>query len=226
MEYTDTESDSESDLPPPPRLLSAFTDRAHADAFVREGVIRLGELRTYKKIEDDQRRDASEGDGFLLIPGDIPIVTLDRSTLEVTDRGTEPGQFHFSSTFVNPTYILSFALPSIDVGRLRARFGAYVVAVDEPVEFLERLHAAANRHPALSPKVGLDHLAVSYDKGGVGSMADARARRPRLSYAQKPPAFAGEQEYRVVIIGHGSLESAPREVFLRLGHIGEICRIA
>ena len=203
----------------PTRLFRAWDDPGFAQAFLRGGHLRLRPIQYYKGLEESKRRDATEGQGHLLVPGDVPVVTLDRMTGEKVSSGSQPGHFNWRMGFVNPTYILCLSDPAVDLAELTG-FGRHVIEVFSPKALVESLHKAV-----LAMDLGdrivayVDCFAVRYDKGLVGHEPTESTWRVRIAYGQKPPIFAGEKEYRCAVVLSGSAAGAPDYLDVSLGDV-------
>ena len=49
----------------PGYVLKAYTEEAHARAFLEAGTFRIGALKAYKTIEDSKRQDTTEGEAHV-----------------------------------------------------------------------------------------------------------------------------------------------------------------
>jgi hypothetical protein len=194
----------------PDRLWRGYPEDRHAEAFAETGRIRLRTLAYYRSIEDCVRRDQSEGIARLRVPGDVPVITLDASTMAVTKETTEPGFFHFQSQFTNPTYI--FCLSTSEEAAVR--FGNTLVEIFDPHRFLDSFVSSLDNLPEAEIAF-VDAFPVRYDKDSVAPTPDHRDRA-RLSYGQKDPALAVEAEYRIAVVMAGGLEGAPEYLDLIL----------
>ena len=101
----------------PSRLFRFYRseDRKYADALVVDGRLRLSRLTIYQRLEDVSRSDPDEGEGRLRVPGDVPVVHLSLIDGGVTDGGTTPGHFNFSTSWVQPLYVFCSSLPHVSL---------------------------------------------------------------------------------------------------------------
>jgi hypothetical protein len=60
----------------PSILYRAFTTIDYARDFIEQGLFRMGSPGRYKNIEDQKRRDITEGTGHIKTPGDVDVITL------------------------------------------------------------------------------------------------------------------------------------------------------
>jgi hypothetical protein len=212
---------------PPERLFRFYSSEVHAKAFAEEGRLRLGSLKSHRTHED-ARRDQMEGSGSLLIPGDIPVVHLDRITGAVVSQSTQPGHFNYSSTFLNPTYVFCTCSPDVDHKVLSGQFGAYIVAIDDPDDFAEQLFRALQLLdlPGGRQLDFLDGSLVRYDKGRQGEYPRDPNARLRIDFAQKPLQYSHEKEYRFAAVLSGTSIGAPPYLDVRISRPGDVLRLA
>ena len=184
--------------PTPPCLWRIFSDKAHAESFVERGVVRLGHLKIYQKIEDSGRRDSGEGEAIFRAPGIETTMYVDQDRSIPTETIHQQGfpKTHFSSTPRTYVYCCSYP-PRNDPSLLLKRFGKYRVKICDPQKFVEQIAKVASEHSLARESTTAECIPVSYDKG------ERRERDPsdpiELSYSQKYPKFAPEHEYRIVV---------------------------
>lgn len=118
----------------PETVFRAFKDRAHAEDFVLHGRFRMGNLRTYTEIEDDGRKDPSEGQGHFQRFGMVTTVDFSCDSDETTTM-TKSGYVETHIELLNPKFIFSCSLPSVDLDLLRQRFGPWLVKIKQPRRF-------------------------------------------------------------------------------------------
>ena len=182
----------------------AFTKRSYAEDFAGRGKFRMGNLRVYSTLEDAERRDSSEGEGHFQRFGTVTSVDFVPGSDE-TFVTEEPGYVHTHTELLPPKFALSCALPGVDLEYLRARFGAWVVRIDDPrrlaQEVSDYLAGLPNRFAAV------EGCLVHYNKGGKVRADVSNIALTRLSYSQKPAAFNQEKEFRFVVIAMGTPRS-------------------
>lgn len=180
-------------------------------------------LDYYTTLEDPNRADASEGNAHLMVPGNVPVVTLDRDTMAVLDEWMEPGHFNLQQTYINPTYILCLSDAAAGATMIAERFGPCVCEIVSPIGLLERLHDWAQHWSLGEHEVGfVDCFSVRYDKGQVGSQPTGGRWRIRLPYGQKPHEFSREMEYRCAVSLTGPTEGAPNYLDVYLGDLTSV----
>jgi hypothetical protein len=195
----------------PKFVYRAFRERFFADEFALHGRFRLANLRVYIAIEDAGRRDPSEGKGHFQSLGTVTTVGFVPGSDESFVRQA-PGYVHTHTELLNPTFILSCALPGVDLGHLRSRFGVWVAKIDNPRglahELARHLGQLAHRF------AGVEGCVVHYNKGGRVRPSLSNIARTRLSYSQKPITFGPDKEFRFVTHAMGSPRSRFNDNYL------------
>lgn len=182
----------------------AFRERLFADEFAHHGRFRLANLRVYAAIEDPSRRDRSEGQGQFQRLGTVTTVDFVPGSDE-SFVSQAPGYVHAHTELLNPTFILSCALPGVDLSNLRSRFGVWVVRIDDPRRLAQEL--AGYLGQLADRFAGVEGCVVHYNKGGRVRPALSNIAQTRLSYSQKPATFSPDKEFRFVTHAMGSPRS-------------------
>jgi hypothetical protein len=200
----------------PPTLLRFFDVESYARELVEHGRLRMRPVQAYVAAPG-LRRDDAEGKSHLRIPGSVPRVAVDVAAGKFSAPWEEPGHFEFGGEFMNPTYVFCTTQPGVDRSSLRVRFGSYVVTILSPSAFAAALlsGAAAAAAQAGRELLFLDGCPVRYDKGEVGAHP-THEERLRLHFAQKPPAYALEQEFRFAAALSGPRAGAPAQLEISL----------
>ena len=189
------------------------------------GFIRLHRIEYYRTIEDKNRQDSAEGRAHLKVPGNVPVVRMDRVTGEIVGRHEESGHFNWQMGFQNPSYAFCMSHDDVDLAELTGRFGEHVIEITNPEAFLRLIHRSAHALQVPNRELSfVDCVSVRYDKGLVGPAPEEGAELMRISYSQKAPSFAVEREYRCVVVLSGSSAGAPDYLDLKLGSICECVR--
>lgn len=212
----------------PAKLLRFVDKEEYALAFARDGRIRLSAQKNFTDSSDNSRSDSSEGHGRLLIPNQILNSIPTKGGIPVGVRGT------LDAGFVNgnPTFIFCTSLPQVDVDKMKAKMGQFVVEIYNPKLFCEALDKSLR---ALGPQVQLyefHQCRVLYDKGiAVASTLDP-AKQEHLAFAQKAPSYSKECEFRFAALfneeeetnarSHIELELKKPEDFLRILSEGSV----
>lgn len=158
-------------------IYRAFDQRCYADDFVKKGIIRLGNLKHYRTIEDTTRQDETEGFASYKF--------LD-STLYAHNG--------------NPIYILSCSTSEVDLYFLQRKMGSYVVQIND-IEQLKHDILEGIKAMQLKPLGDLIRSdKVSYDKYQPREQKLSSTENHELAMFQKPPCFKNECEYRIASI--------------------------
>jgi hypothetical protein len=184
----------------PKVVLRAFKQRAYAEDFVEHGRFRMSNLRTYTVIEDENRKDASEGQGHFQHYGMVTSVDFSRDSDETTTL-SQPGYVHSHIELLNPKFIFSCSLPSVDINLLRQRFGPWIVKIKQPRQFADDIWAFLGTLPYRFGG-GVKGCFMEYTKGQK-SRHQLTVTSVPLSYSQKPTTFSTENEFRFVVIATG-----------------------
>ena len=182
----------------PAPLFRALKEEQYARDFVEQGKFRLCCLDYYHKIEDEKKRDKSEGEGSFEILGPRPVVTIDQETMEVVSEKTEVGSIYRGIITVSPCYILCFSGPKVDIDYLREKHGQHVVRVNQPDLLVQDIKAYLEHGFALSNTMQLECVEVRYDKDQLLESEPTEGEKDQLSYGQKYPCDAMDFEYRIV----------------------------
>ena len=163
----------------PNSLLRFIEQKEYALQFIA-GQIRFGLLDYYRSIEDS-RRDDKEG----LVSG---VWGQEESDQNIRYRGRS----------MNPYYILCTAHPNVDVPMMTAKFGAFIVCINNPLALLERIRPVWKKHPlAFADNARI--APVVYNKDELLKMDPSLHVPPEYSYSQKPKSKKDEQEFRYVL---------------------------
>ena len=200
----------------PSRVFKAYKEEGHAQVFAEKGIIRLGQIRSYREIEDRARRDQNEGEGFLRVPDQITSMHFDAATLEPIHTSVSPGHLNYISTFINPTYLFCLSGEQVDLEYLRSTLGPHVVEIFDTPCFLQSFSNALTIEP-ITDRVGAfaETYEVAYNKGEIrdaGNYGDNLL----ISLAQKPKGFTRECEWRIAVVMDRPNRVLPDAVFLNL----------
>src|ERR1017187_10284578 len=162
----------------PLRLYRFFDKAEYANAFV-DGRFRVGNQARYHSPALGDRVDRTEG----------------------TSIYTKGGLQHEGS-YTNPTYLLCCSIPSVDVGKMRNKFGPFVVVIHNPVELAIDLDYFLKRD-GTKPGVQIVGARVSYSKGNTTGFDQSEEQSlVELPLRQKPPdqGFEEECEFRYCLV--------------------------
>jgi hypothetical protein len=171
-----------------------FNHESHAESFLA-GAVRFGSLDRYVRIEDDRRRDETEGQGLVREWRD------DRQAALVSGREAgrtiaSPGHVERHSEVGNPVFILCFTRPPLE----HSKFGPFAVEILDSKRLVDDIHSSLDATCKWQKNATITIWEVDYDKGEA---TQTTKRDPlRLAVAQKPPWFIDERETRIVLISH------------------------
>jgi hypothetical protein len=200
----------------PKVVFRAFKQKAYAEDFAERGRFRIGNLRIYTDIKDENRKDSSEGQGHFQRYGMVTSVDFSRDSDDTTAL-TQPGYVHSHVELLNPKFIFSCSLPSADIDLLRERFGPWIVKIKQPRQLADDICAFADSLPYRF--AGVKGCVVQYNKGEK-SLDELTITSVPLSYSQKPAIFSAENEFRFMVIVTGKPSQWLDDDFLPidLGH--------
>lgn len=158
----------------PDILYRSFERLEYAQSFC-SGQIRFGSVIGYRKIEDEKRRDETEGTGHFLVSG-------------------VDSKFQFAS---NQPYALCCHL-SLE-SALETKHGKYIVEINKPIWLAEELTRVIRLSDAKYIG-GVEGVLVSYNKDRPLAEKPGSYEISRLAYSQKPEKFAREGEFRFIFI--------------------------
>lgn len=207
----------------PATLLRAFPDRTHAEDLVRHGRVRLGSILSYRTIEDEKRRDPTEGEVRLQVPGPVTTLHIDPVTLRVNNETVAPGLLNFGSSYHNPVYALCMSSPDVQPDHFR-HLGRYVIRISDTSMLLDDVVEALRTPPVAECEVlFVDLCPVVYNKGTIAPAP--RGDSIKLHYSQKPDHFSSDCEHRLAVGLSGPLARAPSHIFLQLARAGAYCEL-
>jgi hypothetical protein len=158
----------------PDILYRAFEKFEYAQSFC-SGQIRFGSVMGYRNIEDEKRKDETEGTGHFVVDG-------------------VDSEVKFIS---NQPYALCCHL-SLE-SALETKHGKYIVEINKPIWLAEELTRVI-RLSSAKYFGGIEGVLVSYTKGHSVEEKPGSYERSRLTYTQKPEKFKHEKEFRFVFI--------------------------
>lgn len=206
----------------PSYLLKAYTEQRWADALVSRGLIRMRKPSAFR-VTGDNRADPGEGASHLMVPGDVPFVTVNRLTGEHLGSGMQPGHFNYQSEFINPTYIFCASGSGVDAERLRSSFGKFLVEIRNPEIFFARLNSAiTNVHIGDREWSFIDAFPVRYTRGDIAAYPADSGEKLRLNYGQKAESYNWEMEFRAAAVLSGPQVESPDEIDVVLGSLEDI----
>jgi hypothetical protein len=182
----------------PKFVYRAFTEKSFAEDFSLRGRFRIGNLRVYASLEDAGRGDSSEGQGHFQRFGTVTTVDFTPRSDE-TSVAERPGYVDTRMELLNPKFVLSCALPGVDLRYLRERFGPWLVRINQPRRLAQDISDYLGTLPNRFAGV-VEGCFVHYNKAGRVRAGLINTASIRLSYSQKPVSFNQEREFRFVVI--------------------------
>jgi hypothetical protein len=186
----------------PLRLYRFFDKAEYADDFV-EGRFRIGNQERYHSPALGDRMDRTEG----------------------FSNYTKGGLQHEGS-YTNSIYLLCCSLPSVDLGKMRNKFGRYVVVIHNPVELAIDLDYFLNGD-GTKPGVETVGAPVSYSKANTAGFEQHEEQGlVELPLRQKPSGqgYEEECEFRYCLVDQSH---APASEFINvnLGYPLRYCEV-
>jgi len=165
----------------PPYLYKGFTKEIYAIDFLKEGKFRLGLLEYYKTIEDECRRDESEGKSESIVKRYLPDFTL-----------------YLKGTHINPLYLFCTSGPDVDLLYMKSKW-PFIVKISDPQKLKKSLDAnkPLNTKMEIVGKCKIEK--VRYTKGEVVEIDPDSIEAVKLSYAQKPRSYEEQCEFRYIV---------------------------
>ena len=180
----------------------AFECKEHAESFMNKGVFRMGCQLSYKAIENERLRDATEGSVSIRVPGIVTSYGFSQ------DRAEEPiclqkmGHREESGGSGNPRFCFCTSLPDVDHNHMKT-LGKYIVKINDPRKLAEDINNYfANNEKG---KFSIEGMDIVYNKGQESDRQLTNNEKADLAYKQKPECFSPNCEFRIVAIKLGEL---------------------
>ena len=196
----------------PSYVYKAFNEREYLEWFIDEGKFRLGNLRTYKSIEDLARRDNDEGTAVYRRPGMVTSVAFskDNDDTFVTEA---PGHINTHTELGNPKFVFCTSLPNVNLQYMKERFGKYIVKITEPKTFAQDISQYLYSIPTRFAG-GIEGIEIQYNRNEIIEKELDNKDRVTLSYSQKSFEFKDETEFRFVALVLGTPSKRYNEDYL------------
>jgi hypothetical protein len=200
----------------PSTLYKGFAQK-YAHLFLDQGSFMMRSLYYYQVIEDQNRRDKSEGEGKAVIFKNRPVLKIDQKSGETLSQTEEYGPVYFSTLSTQPRYILCLSGPEVDVKYLASQYGGYVVRLNQPNKLVCDIASYLKKYSNITGTMWLDCIQVKYNKDQpISELPEpASKERLRMSYGQKDPTFSDDCEYRLVLT-LPPIEIPPTEINIEL----------
>lgn len=178
----------------------AFEREEHAKQFIDSSTFRMGCLRSYRGIEDESRRDQTEGSGHTKEPGIVTVGWVSPNPAEKTIWTREQGYQEHHIEYGNARFLFCTCLPEVNRDHMKDKFGKYIVKIDDPRKLAEDIN---DYFISKEQKFLIIGRRVVYNKGQELEKKLTDNERLDLSYMQKPERFSLDCEFRIVAIKFG-----------------------
>lgn len=184
----------------------AFTCEKYAKQFMENGSFRMGCLYSYRTIEDESRRDTTEGTGRTIEPGIVISCGVSPNPEEKTIWTKEFGYQEHHIEQGNLVYCFCTSLPTVNLNYMRNQFGQYIVKIGNPQEMAVEINEYFFNEGQSILIVGCP---VDYNKGKKQNRELTNSERADLAYKQKCETFIKDHEFRIVAIRLGEVCTKP-----------------
>jgi len=180
----------------------AFDCKKYAEDFIYSGTFRMGCLLSYREIEDESRRDSTEGIGRTKEPGIVTYYGYTQNLKEKPAIVQKPGYQEHHIEQGNQVYCFCTCLPEVNRAHMLEKFGKYIVKINEPKRLAEDIkdYFINNGQNFL-----IECCKVVYNKAQKLDRELTDNERLDLSYKQKPESFSPDCEFRIVAIKLGKV---------------------
>jgi len=178
----------------------AFNNKKHAKDFINRGTFRMGCILSYREIEDESRRDVTEGEGNTKEHGILTVGLVSQNPAEKTIWTKKKGYKEYRTEYGNAIFCLCTCLPDVNLDYMKNRFGQYVVKINNPRKLAEDINEYFIGKGKNFLIVGCE---VVYNKGKKLNRELTNNERLDLAYKQKPEKFTADCEFRIVAINLG-----------------------
>ena len=176
----------------------AYRSEAHAKQFI-EGAFRMNCRFYCREMEDESRRDTTEGNGYTLEPGIVTTGLVSPNPAEKTIWIKEQGYQKHHIDFGNATFLFCGSLPEVNAEYIN-KFGKYILKINDPRKLAEDI----NDHLFnIGQRFQIEGCRVIYNKGKKLDRKLSDNERLELPYKQKPEIFINDCEFRIVAIRFG-----------------------
>ncbi len=183
-----------------------YNNEDYAKQFIECGNFLMGCIRSYKYIEDQARRDPTEGSGLTKEPGIVTSYGISPNPEEKTICVKEYGYQEHHTELSNTKFCFCTSLPDVDLAYMKKQFGRFIVKVKEPRQLAEDIDEYFIGN---GEKFRIEGWRVDYNKGQKLERELTNNERVDLSYKQKPESFYLDCEFRIVAIRLGEVCTKP-----------------
>lgn len=178
----------------------AFDCKKYAEDFMYRGTFRLNCLGYCRNMEDESRRDSTEGYGHTKEPGIVPVGWVSPNPAEKTIWTKEQGFQEHHSEYSNTIFCLCTCLPEVDPEYMSKTFGEYIVKINNPQQMAKDIN---DYFISTGQRFLIVGCKVVYNKGQKLEKKLTDNERLDMSYKQKPENFSPNCEFRIVAIKFG-----------------------
>jgi len=203
----------------PNSCYKVFKCKKYAEDFMHRGTFRMGCQLSYKAIEDESRRDPTEGRGCTKEPGIVTIGWVSPNPTEKTIWTREQGYQEHDTELGNAKFCFCTCLPDVNLDYMKERFGRYIVKINDPRKLAEDIN---DYFISTGQKFLIEGCRVVYNKGQKLDRKLTRNERVDMSYKQKPENFSLDHEFRIVAFKLG--EICPDECKFLSGQFEPKCK--
>jgi len=175
----------------------AFNCKKYAEDSIDSGIFRLNCLGYCRNMEDEPRRDPTEGSGCTREPGIVTYYGYTQNLKEKPVILQKPGYQDHQIEQLNPVYCFCTCLPEVNRAHMLEKFGKYIVKINEPKRLAEDIN---DYFISKGQKILIEGCRVVYNKGQKLDRELTDNERLDLSYKQKPESFSPDCEFRIVAI--------------------------
>jgi len=179
----------------PEYCYKAFKCKKHAESFVDRGTFRMSCQLSYKALENEQLRDATEGCGLIKVPGIVTYHGLTQDSAEKPISIQKRDHIEKTGGLRNPRFCFCTCLPEVDRNHIKT-LGKYIVKINNPRKLAEDINDYfANNEQG---KYSIEGCNVIYNKGQESGKQLTTTEIVDLDYKQKPERFRDNCEFRIV----------------------------
>ena len=177
----------------------AYNNENYAKQFIDCGNFLMGCINSYRYIEDQSRRDPTEGNGLTKEPGIVTSYGISPNPEEKTILKREFGYQEHHTELSNTRFCFCTCLPDVDFEYMKKQFGRFIVKIEKPRKLAEDI----NDYFISSGQkfLRIEGRRVVYNKGQKQERELTNNERVDLSYKQKPESFRLDCEFRIIAIG-------------------------
>ena len=178
----------------------AFKCKEHAEDFIQQGTFRMGCQLSYKAMQNEQLRDATEGHGLTKELGPVTYVGFSPNPNEEPIYTQETGYLEHDIGSLNARFCFCTCLPSVKREHMKENLGKYIVKINNPRKLAEDINDYFFRD---NHEILVEGWFIVYNKGEKLEGELGKNERLDMAYKQKPESFSPDCEFRIVAIKFG-----------------------